>query len=60
MVNSHKHYSSSFSDVLAVCILSAVLLRMMVDRGGEAPGEREIFSVCGPHRLNGGLHWLFV
>ncbi len=39
-------YFSSFSDVLGVYVASAALLQLMADRGGEASGEREIFSRC--------------
>ncbi len=36
MVNSCKGYSSSFSDVLLMCIASAASLQIMSDRGREA------------------------
>ncbi len=46
VVNSRKNHSSSFSNVLGVRIASAVLLQIRVDHGRQAPGEREIFSLC--------------
>ncbi len=56
MVNSCKGYSSSFSFVLLVCVVSAASLQMMVDHGRKQQ-ENERFSVrvCAPHRLNRGL-----
>ncbi len=41
IVNIYKCYSSSFSDVLDVCVASATSPQIK-----EAPGEQEIFSRC--------------
>ncbi len=46
MVNSFKHDSSSFSDILGMCTVSAASCQIMADHGREAPGEREILSLC--------------
>ncbi len=56
MVNNCKRYSSSFSDVLGMCIASVASLQIMVDHGRKHQKNREIFSLClHPHRLNRGL-----
>ncbi len=56
MVNSCKGHSSSFSDVLLMCVESAASLQIIVDHGRKQQ-ENERFSgaVCAPHRLNRGL-----
>ncbi len=57
MVESCKGYSSSFCDVLLVCVLvSAASLQMMVDHGRkQQENERFSVGVRAPHRSNRGL-----
>ncbi len=49
-------YSSSFCDVLLMCIVSAASLQIMVDHGRkQQENERFLVAVGAPHRLNWGL-----